>query len=343
MLSLDEAVKAHAAEASQVEQPEAEEPIIEDQLDSEQEAQAESESEEVTEDQLTEGEELEAESEDDEPGEVVEEHEDAEGAEEADHSFTVLDENGKEQVVDADEARDGYMRQAHFTRLTQAHAEKVRAFQEQAEQVQQRWAAMEQDLEAAEQLLMGTPPQMPPIDLLTSNPQEYEAQKRQYEEYAAYQQTLQQWRQGIAEQRQQEVQAKRQEIAQAEAKKFVEVFDIKDDAAFNAKVGEIQGYLAQTYGYNPAELNSMLDHRHYKIAEKARLYDEMMARTKSKASLKVKKAKIKPASSGAKPKTKPVSKRDKAKKNFHHATRPGQDRPSRRDQIDAAVAAMTSE
>lgn len=305
-----------------------------------QEAADLSESDDETEEQLADGEEAEQDSEADDDGETVEDDEDQE--EEAEEpTFTVVI-NGKEEEVTQSELIQGYQRTADYTRKTQATAEKERHLDAQAEQVSKRLNEVVTILEAVPQQLLGTPPAKPDITLARTDPATYEEQKYAWEQWHALKQGFDDWRVKVVQEREKESQGKRAEFAKAEGQKFLQAFkdDVKDDASFAAKIGEIHGYL-RNIGYQDGELAGMIDHRAYVIADKARRYDALMADNKPKAELKAKKAKLKPVSSGAaQRKPKRSSERDQARKRFEQAaSKPGANL-NRKELLDSAVEAF---
>ena len=328
-LSLEEAIEG-LSEVPATEDPEA--PIEAspetDQEDAESEADAE-EDQEV----------LEAEAEDDgEPTEADEESEDEEDEEPETYTVKV---NGEEEQVTLEQLRSGYMREADYTRKTQAVAEQRKGLDAQAEQISARLVQLEQELEAIDTTLLGTPPAMPPIELLHQDQAAYETQKRGVEEWQILKQNFQTWRQKTVEERAKAQAAKRQTIVETEAKAFADHFQIADRTGFDSKVAEVHKYLMDL-GVPQQRLATMIDHFDYVIADKARKYDEMMARAKPKANLKKRKAKVKTAPASAR---KPVKEKDPAsaaQDRFHQVTDrsgPGQ---NRKDQIDAAVDAFAA-
>lgn len=334
-ISLQQAIDGFVGGTPQ-EQPETEAAPEEDQT---QEAADLSESEEEAEEQLADGEEAEQDSEDDEPGETDGEDTNEEEQEE-EPSFTItLD--GKEQEVSLSELRDGYLRQADYTRKTQAFAEQRKHLETQAEQVGRKYEEAATIMEAVSEKLLGTPPAKPDITLMRTDPATYEEQKYAYEQWHALKQGFDQWRGQVVQEREQQSTDKRAEFAKAEGQLFLRAFkdEVKDDASFTAKIGEIHGYL-RNLGYQDGELAGMIDHRAYVIADKARRYDALMADKKPKAELKAKKARLKPVTSGsAQRKPKRSSERDQARNRFIESTSRPAHAISRNEQINAAAEA----
>src|SRR5690606_15852468 len=131
-------------------------------------------------------------SEDEDAGET----DDAETDDEQDgeeQTFT-LSIGGKEETVTLSELRDGYLRQADYTRKTQAVVEQRKALEAQAEQVGKRYEEAATIMEAVSQKLLGTPPAKPDISLVRTDPVAYEEQKAAYEQWHALRAGFDQWR-----------------------------------------------------------------------------------------------------------------------------------------------------
>lgn len=337
-LSLEQAIGEYVGGTPQEQAKNVEAPIEEEQTT--QEAAALSESDDETEEQLAEGEEAEQDSEADDDGETVEDDEDQE--EEAEEPTFTVTIDGKEEEVTQSELLQGYQRQADYTRKTQALTEQRKHLEAQAEQVTQKQQQAIAILEAIPQQLLGTPPAKPDISLARTDPATYEEQKYAWEQWHALKAGFDQWRGQVVQEREKESQGKRAEFAKVEGQRFLEAFkdEVKDDASFTSKIGEIHGYL-RNIGYQDGELAGMIDHRAYVIADKARRYDALMAENKPKAELKAKKAKLKPVSSGsAQRKPKRSSARDQANKRFEQvASQPGANL-NRKDLLDSAVDAF---
>ena len=207
------------------------------------------------------------------------------------------------------------------------------------EQANTRLGEMDDRLVAIDQMFFGTPPEQPPIDLMRTDPASYEEQKRFYEQWHLSKQTLDQQRQEIAQQRSQKEQAKRQEVVQAEAQKFLEAFpDVKDQAQFTAKVGELQHFASQ-YGYTPEELAQLTDHRSYVVLAELKALKEAVKGSKDKARQKIKRGKVKSLSSGRGQKVKKLSAREQANQRFDQTVAKQGTGYSRKASVDAAVNA----
>lgn len=340
-IGLEQAIEAFTQGTPQ-EQPEPE--VSEEELTPEAEALSESEDDAEEQPDVEGEDEPEAEdSEVEDAGEADDEDTDQDAESDEEPSFTLSIE-GKEQEVSLSELRDGYLRQKDYTRKTQAVTEQRKALDTEAEQVIKARDEAIAVLEAIPQQLLGTPPDKPDINLMRSDPQAYEEQKYAYEQWHALKAGFDDWRQKVVRERDQKASTDQQQVIQAEGKRFFDAFeDVTDEATMTAKVNDIHSYLHGTFGYQPQELANMIDHRAYLVAEKARRYDALMAGNKPKAELKVKKGKVKPATSGsAQRKPKRSDPRDQARNRFIEATsRPGHQR-SMNEQIEAAAAAFAS-
>lgn len=261
-----------------------------------------------------------------------------EGAEE-EPIFTV-NRGGKDIPVTLEEARQGYMRQDDYTRKTQAVADQQKAATAEYEQARSHNQRLLEEIQAVSEAVIGTPPPRPDPALLQTDPQAFYTQQQAVEQWQESAQQWQTWRTQKTQEQQQAAEQERAKTLQAEAEKFVAAFpDVKDDAAFTARVGEVQGYLSKSFGYQPEELAQVIDHRAYVVAHKAMLYDQMMESGKGKASLKAKKARVKPVTSGTKQRPSKLNARDQATERFNKVTDP-QGGGGWRDQVAAASAAL---
>lgn len=269
----------------------------------------------------------------------LDEHETPEDEEEDDQRFTVLL-NGEEREMTLSDVQEGVMLKADYTRKTQALAEQRTQVTAAQEQAQQRLNDMDGTLVAIDQMFFGTPPQQPPIELMTQDPVKYEAEKRFFEQWHASKQTLDQQRVAIGQQRQQEAQTKLAEAAQKEAQAFIKHFEVKDDVELTAKVGELRHFAAQ-YGFPLQETEAWIDHRVYAAFAELKALKEAAAGAKDKTRQKVKRAKTKSVSSGRGQTPRTQSEREKARQRAEQF-KPGTTGYRRNDHIAAAAAAMTA-
>lgn len=239
---------------------------------------------------------------DDEESEATDDEESDEDDSENPILFTL--EDGTE--VTSDEAKRGYLRQADYTKKTQALAE-------QAKQVQQAYQSREQERQTlAENLnlaLSVVEPQLADLArtdwsrLAQTDPYEYTEKRALFEQAQERYNALSSQAQQIVTQQQQESQAKRQRaIAQESEKLKMAMPDFADPNKARKLKGEITEY-AMSLGLSEGEAKSISDHRLILVLEKARKFDEMSNGSLTAAKKKLSKTPKRALKSGN-PKTK---------------------------------------
>lgn len=243
-------------------------------------------------------------------GDDFEEHaedvdaEDAEGDSEADltQTFTVKV-DGEEEEVTLEEALDGYMRTAAFTRKTQDLAERRREVQEKVQDLRAEKQRYAEYLGTAETLLKRLQGEKPDPELRQSNPQQYAREMEAYEKRQEAIQTVAQERQEAVKAAQQEWYRQRQQRLEQEKELLqAHIPELVDEE----KAQEIQEKMitvAQTtYGFTPEELGNAVDHRQVRLLHDAMKYQELKEKgeevTRPKKAKKSKKT-LKPGSSKA--------------------------------------------
>jgi hypothetical protein len=198
--------------------------------------------------------------------------------------------DGVESRVPLSELRKGYQLQSHFTRQQDAFLKERQQWEEARQAREQQ--IVQQSVIAA-QILDGQEAELKAAytrdwnALRHEDPAEYAAQ------VAEYNQKLQR----IREQRNSvvgEIQRKAQEIQQQQQAYLAQRFYAERDALVrslkwddpkitpekrNQHWGSLVDYLTKTNGFTEQELASVLDHRAYVLADKARKYDELVARS----------------------------------------------------------------
>lgn len=193
---------------------------------------------------------------------------------------------GETEQVTLEEALQRTMRQADYTRKTQATAAERKKYVEAAEQTLQVREALGQQLLILEQALAedGTPPDHW-AKLRTENPEQF---ANEYAAYEATQARLKQVRAAISKQQEEAV----EEAKAAHAARLVEernklteaIPDWADEKVFDEALDTIQSFLVDTYGANDKELEQIYDHRFILMARDAMLYRR--AKTKGKEKIK---------------------------------------------------------
>lgn len=194
----------------------------------------------------------------------------------APQTFTVeLD--GKEVEVPLEEAKKGYLRNADYTRKTQALAEARKAAQAELEQVSRERAQYAQLIPAIAAQLQATLPQPPDKTLLETDPAEYVRQDVRYREHAERLAAAQFEHSRVQGAQSQEQQANLQRMVEEGRGKLLEAIpEWRDEAKRKEGLGKVREY-GKKLGFTDAELDQAYDHRAVVAVEKARRYDELMA------------------------------------------------------------------
>lgn len=204
-----------------------------------------------------------------------------------------------------------------YTQKTQSLAEQRRYLEQQeaAIQYQAQFQAQFTDQIAQAKSLEGQLDQWKQVnwtELAQTDPMQYLSLHHQYTEAKeAYNNHLQ----GLTQMQRQAEQVMQQQQAQrlqqeAQAMKQA-IPEWKDQARASAEMGEVQTFLSSN-GFSPAEIKSVMDHRHVVVARKAMLYDKLMASGKQKVAAAPPTAR---PGSAAKPNTASQQKLSKALKN----------------------------
>lgn len=187
--------------------------------------------------------------------------------------------DGQEIEVTEEEAAKGYSRTADYTRKTQAHAEKVKAFEAEAAAVRDERQRYAQQLAHLDQLLTESVGAEPDWDTLRQgDPAEFAAT------YAAWAQHKERVAAVRAERAKAEAKVLADQTEQvkahlaSEAEKLVAAIpEWKDTEKAKAAMTEIAEY-ARTQGYTDEELGAVMDHRVFKILRDASLYRKSLAK-----------------------------------------------------------------
>jgi hypothetical protein len=187
--------------------------------------------------------------------------------------------DGKPVTLTADEVRQGYLRQADYTRKTTALAEERRTFQGHAQAVvteRQQYAAL---LPVLEQQIKSLMPQEPDWDrLAVEDPVEFNRQWAAKQMRDAKLTAIQAEQHRLSSLQQQEAQQQTAQQIAAEREKLVNANpQWSNPERWTQDRQAVRDYLAG-YGYSADEIGAVTDHRAVVIAHKARLYDAMMKR-----------------------------------------------------------------
>lgn len=209
---------------------------------------------------------------------------DPEAASTEDDPLVTVKIDGKEVEIPLSELKNGYQRQADYTRKTmEASAERKAADAERQAAVQER-TTYAQNLMRMQAQLEGALQEQQNIDwgrLIQEDPQQYLAQKHLLEQrqaalqqnYAAQQQLSQQMQAEQAQQFQAHLKAQHEEL-------LAKLPEWKDEAKAKAETTAIREYLANA-GFPEQDINSVADAKVVVIARKAMLYDQMISKAQA--------------------------------------------------------------
>jgi len=193
---------------------------------------------------------------------------------------------GEELEVDLDELKNGYSRQADYTKKAQALAEERKAFTQDRDAVVLERQQYAQLLGALQQQLATDQTQQPDFDrLYEEDPIEAARLERKWTQQ---QQAKQQKMQAIAleQQRVREANAQEQQqqmrgLIEQEVQRLPEVIpEWKDEKRASKERDELRTYLSEQ-GVNEEEMNALVRANHIAVLRKAMLYDKGRRRVKS--------------------------------------------------------------
>lgn len=316
-LSIDDAAEAFAGMLSDDELDFIEPEEGSDSGDGEESESEEEEGEDIPESEETEESEEEdfEEAEDEEESDEGDEYEDAEDEIDlADYVVEVPDGKGGTEDISVEEARLGYMRQADYTRKTQALAEERKSFENEAEETRKVREDYRQRLEAITKMV-DSDEEAPNWNKLRSSLtwQEYEAQKEAWDKKQQARAALK----AEVERVNDEVDTDREERLKALAKQerealLKELPDFADEAKRSELMTLLTDYAVGVRGFTKEELGSVIDHRLLLMLRDAALYHKG-AKTVSKKKVRKKPKVLKPGTPQRKAKATAKRKRTDAK------------------------------
>ena len=254
--------------------------------------------EEVVED-TEEAEEVEEEAPEEEEGqaeeeteEEVEEEEETEIVAEEDLKYTIKV-DGEELEVGIEELKNGYQRQADYTRKSQALAEQ----RKETEQIQSERQKLEQErqmyangLQMLQEQQSSKLQEFENVDwtaLKTEDPYQYMLKKDEYRDAQEKVQNVAQQQAIIQQEQAEEANKARAHFVQQEYNRLVEALPEWNDQESTIKK-DVQEY-AKSVGFLPEEINQLADHRSVLVIKKAMEYDKLTTKVapKKKAVKKV--------------------------------------------------------
>ena len=205
----------------------------------------------------------------------------AEEAEESDDPTVTVKIDGKDVDVRLSELKNGYQRQADYTRKTQEVSETRRAAEAEMARAQQERQTYVQNLQRLQVQDEAALAQQQNIDwgaLLKADPVEYLEQRRIAEERQARLSQVYTEQQRIAAQLEAEGQSQRANYLQQQQEELLAKLPAwKDTAKASAEKAALRDYLLQA-GYDGETVGQLSDAKAVVIARKAMLYDQMVAK-----------------------------------------------------------------
>ena len=223
---------------------------------------------------------------------------------------------GEEREVALSEALAGYSRTEDYKAKTSELAREREEFQAAANQEWQRIQELSQSVISG----METDPVIAEWnnadkrDLLEYDPDRYHQLKAAHDERMEWYQGLFAQQNEVAQQAQQQFQQQQQEYARQEAQALAEKWPEWGDPANGAETAKALHGTLTAYGFNPQELQEMVDHRMYLVARDAMKWRQHQAALKSAGAKKAPPATaVKPKGEGPKrPSRKVTALRNKA-------------------------------
>ena len=221
--------------------------------------------------------EVEASSEED-ATEAAEVDEDGSESELSDDTLVTVKIDGKTQQVTLKEAREGYQRQADYSRRMNALREEVQQFEAVRQQVQTERSQYETLIPALRQQLEQLMPQEPDWEKLhREDPLNYPLIRDQWRDYQERLAATRAEQERLSYLRQQEEQAQLRKIVEEGQKWLTEKNpEWRDAKKWDEARSKLKDY-GRKIGYTDEELAQAYDPRALLVLDKARKYDELMA------------------------------------------------------------------
>lgn len=192
--------------------------------------------------------------------------------------------NGVEQEVTLDELRNGYQRQADYTQKTQELATQKQELSQSQNEYNQYLQSIPMLAQVAQTNIKEASDKLysPEFtELATSDPALYIAEKAKLEKiinqnYQAVQQMQTQYNQFEQEAAQRQNAEYERQLVEANQILSKEIEGWADGSVIDS----LRNFAVNTLGFQPTELNSLIDPRQVRVLHKAMLYDELMANQK---------------------------------------------------------------
>jgi hypothetical protein len=201
--------------------------------------------------------------------------------------------DGEELEVGIDELKNGYQRQADYTRKSQALAEQrkeTEAIQSERMQLEQERQMYANGLQMLQEQQSAKLKPFESVDweaLKAEDPYQYMIKKDEYRDAQERVTNIQQQQNLVQQEQAQQAQQARAHFVQQEYSKLVKALPEWNDKESTVKK-DVQEY-AKSVGFLPEEINQLADHRSVLIIKKAMEYDKLTTKVapKKKAVKKV--------------------------------------------------------
>ena len=201
--------------------------------------------------------------------------------------------DGEELEVGIEELKNGYQRQADYTRKSQALAEQrkeTEAIQSERQRLEQERQMYANGLQMLQEQQSAKLKDFDSIDweaLKTEDPYQYMIKKDEYRDAQERITNLVQEQQAVQQEQAQQAQQARAHFVQQEYSRLVEALPEWNDSKSTIKK-DVQDY-AISAGFLPQEVNQLADHRSILVIKKAMEYDKITQKVapKKKAVKKV--------------------------------------------------------
>ena len=201
--------------------------------------------------------------------------------------------DGEELEVGIDELKNGYQRQADYTRKSQALAEQrkeTEAIQSERMQLEQERQMYANGLQMLQEQQSAKLKPFESVDweaLKAEDPYQYMIKKDEYRDAQERVTNIQQQQNLVQQEQAQQAQQARAHFVQQEYSKLVEALPEWNDKESTIKK-DVQEY-ARSVGFLPEEINQLADHRSVLVIKKAMEYDKLTTKVapKKKAVKKV--------------------------------------------------------
>lgn len=189
--------------------------------------------------------------------------------------------DGKEVEVKLSELKNGYQRQADYTRKTMEVSEQRKQAEAEYQKAHQERQAYAQNLQRMQAQLEGALQEQQSINwqqLLESDPVEYLKQQHLYQQrQAAWQENQQRQQQLTAVQQAEAQKLQASYLSQQQEELLAKLPDWKDEGKAKAEKAAIRNYLIEQ-GFDDQSVNNVSDAKAVLMARKAMLYDQMVAK-----------------------------------------------------------------